>query len=151
MLAPLKHIIQLVITSVSAAFWEMGTNCTKQMEWNKSNWPFLILLTSQDAPPVSQPLIVAVSSVLLAFYQKMTACLPAHCVKTKTKSDNHSMKYSMKRNQFMEQETIKKALMTPPLTFSLVCDENRLFGEKHIAGWRDFHTLTDDIAPCCFL
>ena len=35
------------------------------------------------------------------------------------------------------------ALMTLPLMLSLLCDENRFFREKRIAGMSYFHKLTE--------
>ena len=64
-----------------------GNKLHHHLEWKA----FLILLTFQDAlPPVLQPLILAVSSVLLALHYKMAVRLPARCLKTKTKSDKYA-------------------------------------------------------------
>ena len=55
----------------------------------------MLILQDALAPlPVSEPLILAVSSVLLALHHKMTAILPTHCLKTKTKSDIRYRIYS---------------------------------------------------------
>ena len=73
------------------------------------------------APPVSQPLILPISSVLLALDHKITPVSPAHCLKTIIMSDKHL---------FIPWN---KAMMTPRLTFLLLCDENRYYTVKQIA------------------
>ena len=42
-------------------------------------------------------------------------------------------------NHSMELETIKKAMMTPPLIFLLLCTKSRLFLTKRIAQIPYFH------------
>ena len=132
-------------------------------------------------PPASQPLILAVSSVLLPLHHKITARLPTYCLKTITNADkyefipchglrdNRRFCYSEKnqnrtifcyimqnfrlctmvkealtpldrassmkmyknstRSRFfcrIAKRSIKKALMKPFVTFSLLCDKNTL-------------------------
>ena len=72
--------------------------------------------------PASQPLILAVSSVLLALHHKMTGCPPPNLSKPKRSQTNTHSFHGIRDN-----------LMTRPLKFSLLYDKNRLFGAKRIA------------------
>ena len=55
------------------------------------------------------------------------------------KDSHRSLSEDKTRIHSMEYETIKIALMTPPLTFSLFCVKNRLSGAKQIAGLLCLH------------
>ena len=123
-------------------FWGMGTYCTNT--WNEIK--VIALCHSADItrclgsppntppPPVLQPLILTVSSVLLA--------LQNHCLSPRPPSQDHN-EVRQTRNSFMGKETIKKALMTLPLMFSLLCDKNKLFEAKRTAELRRSYKPTE--------
>ena len=92
-----KIFYRLTITLLSeCSVLAGGDKLHYHMEWNKGNRPFSfycsIDITGCLCPSlsVSQPLILAVSSVLSALHHKITVRLPTPCLKTITKSDKHS-------------------------------------------------------------
>ena len=115
---------------MNAAFWELGTTCTNIWNGMKLNGPFSFCgHYKMPLPPPPPCLVLAVGSVLLALLPKMT---PLHCLKTITKSD---------KDAFIPwNTTIKKALMTLPLTFSLPFTENFVISSLSLPY---FHTSTE--------
>ena len=91
-----------------------------------------MMLKLQDIPPL--PLVGPLSCLSTLHYcsqfssvgkhHKITARLPALCLMTITKSEQ-------KRIQSMKSSTTKKALITPPLTFLLLCDKNVIWSKAN--------------------
>ena len=59
-------------------------------------------------------------------FSSVGIALQNHCFSPRTLSEDHN-KVGQIRIHSMESETIKKALMTPPLTYALFCDKKVIY------------------------
>ena len=112
------------ITLVSDGVLGNGNKLHQQVESNESNWPFSFLRHfKMPLPPLACCDPILLDSAQFCW----------HCIK-KSKPISPPTVSRPCRSQTsihsIEQETIKTALMTQPLTFSLLCDKNRLFIAK---------------------
>ena len=117
----------------------MGTNCT-----NKWNGIKVIRLShSVDIKRFLSPLPSCLRTPhLCSQFSSVGIASQNHCLSHRSPSQDHN-KFRQTHIHSMEYKTIKEALMTLPLMFSLLFDKDRLFTAKGIAGLPFFHKQTE--------